>query len=363
MTPMPTPGGARVTIRDVAALAGVSVKTVSRVMNQHPYVNAATSARVEAAVAQLGFRPSIAARSLAGNRSGQVALLYDNHSPHYIHQIQEGCWSRCQIDRVRLLAQPVDVAAADVASQVSALIAETHVDGVILSSPVTDCPAVLNRLEQLGVAFVRISPGTNHALTASVYMDDVQAADDMTTHLLNLGHRRIGFIVGHPNHMASDQRLFGYRRALDRVGVDFEPALVHPGAFTFDSGTLAARALLALDDRPTAIFASNDDMAAGVLAVAHRAGLAVPDQLSVAGFDDTQLARMVWPPLTTIRQPVRDLAYTAADLLLRAAGKVSHLRLGHDLIVRDSTTVPPHAVAAERAALSSPSNQQGAAVP
>ncbi len=341
MSPGPRPGNERASIRAVAARAGVSVKTVSRVINNHRYVTADTRARVEAAIKALGFRPSIAARSLAGTRSGQVALLYDNHSPYYIHQIQEGCWARAQAGDIRLLAQPVDVADPQVGEKVRGLIAETHVDGIILSSPVTDCPKVLAALEEQGIAFVRISPGTNHALTSSVFMDDTQAADDMTTHLINLGHRRIGFIIGHPGHMASDQRLFGYRRALDRAGIAYEPALVVPGAFDFDSGVAAARTLLDLAEPPTAIFASNDDMAAGVLAVAHRRGIPIPDELSVAGFDDTTLARVVWPPLTTIRQPVRELAFTAADILLRGEDGVEHQRLGHDLIIRDSTAPPP----------------------
>jgi LacI family transcriptional regulator len=331
----------RASIREVAARAGVSAKTVSRVINNHRYVTADTRARVEEAIKALGFRPSIAARSLAGTRSGQLALLYDNHSPYYIHQVQEGCWSRCQSGDIRLLAQPVDVADPLVGEKVRGLIAETHVDGIILSSPVTDCPNVLAALEEAGIPFARISPGTNHALTSSVFMDDAQAADDMATHLINLGHRRIGFIIGHPNHMASDQRLFGYRRALDRAGIAYEPALVQPGEFDFESGVSAARALLDLAAPPTAIFASNDDMAAGVLSVAHRRGLDVPGDLSVAGFDDTTLARVVWPPLTTIRQPVRDLAFTATDMLLRGGGLVEHQRLPHDLIIRDSTAPPP----------------------
>jgi LacI family transcriptional regulator len=196
-------------------------------------------------------------------------------------------------------------------------------------------------LERRGIPFVRISPGTNHAMTSSVFIDDVQAADDMTTHLINLGHRRIGFIVGHENHMASDQRLFGYRKALDRVGIAFEPDLVRPGQFDFDSGAAAAQFLLDLPERPTAIFASNDDMAAGVLATAHQRDIAVPSQLSVAGFDDTQLASAVWPPLTTIRQPTRDLAYAAAGLLFSEETGVIHRRLQHVLIERGSTGKVP----------------------
>jgi LacI family transcriptional regulator len=330
-------GSMRTTIKDVSRVAGVSIKTVSRVLNKERYVKDETRRRVEEAVAALSFSPSLAARTLGGRRSFQIALIYDNHSPFYIHQIQEGVWARCREAGVRMLAQPADVASPTLANEVGGLIDETHVDGIILSSPVTDSAVVLAELERRGIPFVRISPGTNHAMTSSVFMDDVQAADDMTTHLINGGHRRIGFIIGHTNHMASDQRLFGYRRALDRAGIPFEPDLVRPGEFDFASGTAAAESLLDLPDRPTAIFASNDDMAAGVLAVAHRRDIAVPQDLSVAGFDDTELASAVWPPLTTIRQPTRDLAYSAAALLLEGEGTVAHRRLQHDLIVRGST--------------------------
>jgi LacI family transcriptional regulator len=327
----------RVTIKDVSRIAGVSIKTVSRVLNKEKYVRDETRLKVEAAVAELKFSPSLAARSLAGGRSFQIALIYDNHSPYYIHQIQEGVWERCKAEGVRMLAQPADVASATLAAEVGGLIDETHVDGIILSSPVTDAAPVLGELERRGIPFVRISPGTNHALTSSVFMDDVQAADDMTTHLINLGHRMIGFVMGHPNHMASEQRLFGYRRALDRAGIEFEPGLVRPGEFDFASGAAAAEVLLGLSNRPTAIFASNDDMAAGILAVAHRLQLDIPGDLSVAGFDDTALASIVWPPLTTIRQPTRDLAYAAASLLLERLDGVVHRRLQHDLVIRAST--------------------------
>ena len=329
----------RSNIRDVAARAGVAVKTVSRVLNGHPYVSADTKARVEEAIKALDFRPSVAARILSGAKSNQVALIYDNHSPYYMFQIQTGCWDFCRENGIRLLAQPVDVADPMVGEQVRGLVTETHVDGIILSSPVTDCEPVLRALESMDIPFVRISPGTNHALTSSVFMDDAQAADDMTTHLINAGHRRIGFIKGHPNHMASDDRQAGYRRALDRVGIAYDPVLVCEGEFDFDSGVRGGNRLLDLPEPPTAIFASNDDMAAGVLAVAHDRGIPVPARLSVTGFDDTTLARTVWPPLTTIHQPMAELARTAAEILI-AGGDITHRRLPHQLIERASVAPP-----------------------
>ena len=333
----------RANIRDVAALAGVAVKTVSRVLNGHPYVSTETKARVDAAMRALDFTPSIAARILSGAKSNQVALIYDNHSPYYMFQIQTGCWEFCKQKGIRLLAQPVDVADPQVGDQVRGLVSETHVDGIILSSPVTDCDPVLRALEAMEIPFVRISPGTNHALTSSVYMDDAQAADDMTTHIINLGHRRIGFIKGHPNHMGSLERLHGYSRALGRVGIAFDPGLVCDGAFDFESGVRAAQYLLDLPNRPTAIFASNDDMAAGVLAVAHDRNIDLPGDLSVAGFDDTTLARTVWPPLTTIHQPMAELARTAAEILI-AGGDINHRRLPHTLIERASVAPPTRTI-------------------
>jgi len=328
------------TIKDVSDIAGVSMKTVSRVLNKERYVSEKTRLAVERAVAELNFRPSVAARILKGSRSYQIALIYDNHSPHYIHQIQTGVWARCIEEGVRMLAQPTDVALANLAREIGGLIDQTQVDGVILSSPVTDAAAALAELDRRGVPYVRISPGTEHDRSSSVSMDDVQAADDMTSHLIALGHRRIGFIIGHTNHTASDLRLFGYRRALDRAGLSFEPKYVRPGQFDFASGEAAADVLLDLPQPPTAIFASNDDMAAGVLTVAHRRGLSVPGDLSVAGFDDTALASQLWPPLTTVRQPTRELAYAAASLLFGAEDAVVHRRLPHELVIRGSTAAP-----------------------
>jgi LacI family transcriptional regulator len=331
----------RVTIKTVSLAAGVSQKTVSRVLNRERYVSESTRERVERAVADLQFTPSTAARILAGKRSYQIALIYDNHSPHYIHQIQTGLWARCAEESVRLLAQPTDVASPTLAHDIGGLIDQTHVDGVVLSSPVTDAIVVLEELERRKVPYVRISPGSEHGRSSSVSMDDVKAADEMTSHLIALGHRRIGFVIGHVNHAASDLRLYGYRQALDRAGLPFEPRLVVQGSFDFASGEAAGDILLDVQNPPTAIFASNDDMAAGVMTVAHRRGIAIPGRLSVAGFDDTALASQLWPPLTTVRQPTRELAYAAASLLFGLKGEAVHRLLPHELVLR-ATTAPPH---------------------
>jgi LacI family transcriptional regulator len=329
--------GLRVTIKDVSRDAGVSIKTVSRVLNKEKYVGAETRRRVEEAVARLHFRPSIAARSLAGRRSYQIALICDNPSPFYVYEMQLGIRDRCVADGVRMIAQPYDRDSEALLEEIESLIDQTQADGLILTPPVTDHPAVLALLAERQVRVVRIQPGTELDRTASAYIDNEAAGAAMTEHLIGLGHRRIGFLVGDPAYVVSGQRWAGYLDALDAAGIAVDPALTREGDFTFASGVAATEALLALDSPPTAIFASNDAMAAGVLAVAHRRGMRLPDDLSVAGFDDTTLATSVWPALTTIRQPMRQLAYEAADLLLAAEESRERRQLPFELVVRGST--------------------------
>lgn len=332
----------RVTIKDVSRVSGVSIKTVSRVLNNERYVGAETRARVEAAVAELKFRPSTAARSLAGRRSFQIALICDNPSPYYVYEMQSGIRDRCVLDGVRMIAQPYDRNAPTLLDELESLVDATHVDGLILTPPVSDNPEVLDLLARRGVRFVRVSPGSAPELGPSTFIDNAAAAEAMTAHLLALGHRRIGFIAGHPSYATSTQRQRGYVGALARAGVAFDPALVRTGSYDFASGSAAAAALLDLPLPPTAIFASSDDMAAGVLTTAHRRGVKVPAELSVAGFDDTEMAGYVWPPLTTIRQPTRDMAYQAADLLLapqEADAPAEQRELPFELVVRESTGV------------------------
>lgn len=330
----------RITIKDVSREAGVSIKTVSRVLNNEKYVGRATRARVEAAVQRLNFRPSVAARSLAGRRSFQIALICDNPSPYYVYEMQSGIRDRCEEDGVRMIAQPYDRDSPKLIGEIESLIEATHVDGLILTPPVTDYPAVLELLKRHGVRFVRVSPGSEPDLAPSVFIDNEAAAATMTRHLIGLGHRRIGFIAGHASYATSAQRTAGYLAALEEAGIEADPALMRQGSYDFASGAAEGAALLALADPPSAIFAASDDMAAGVLAAAHRRGIAVPRALSVAGFDDTALAGYVWPALTTIRQPTRAMAHAAADLLLSGDAEVVRCELPFELIVRDSTAAP-----------------------
>jgi LacI family transcriptional regulator len=328
-----------VTIGDVSQAAGVSIKTVSRVLNKEKYVAKATRERVEKAVVALGFRPNFAARALAGRRSFQIALIYDNPSPYYAQNIQAGVRARCQESGYRMIALPCDARSDYLLEEICSLIEQAQLDGVILTPPLTERADIKDELGRRGVRFAMTSPAITDDTVSSAYMDQSAAAAAMTAHLIALGHRRIGFVQGDPNYASSTRRFGGYCAALKNAGIAFDPLLVRKGLYTFETGAAAAVALLALPNPPSAIFASSDDMAAGVLAAAHRLGLAVPGQLSVAGFDDTDLASVVWPPLTTVNQPVRDLGYAAADLLFDAEDTIEQRELPYKIIERGSTAV------------------------
>lgn len=334
--------GRRPTIRDVSRLAGVSFKTVSRVINDQQYVSAEKRERVLGVMAEIGFQPSSAARALAGHKSHQIALICDNPNPWFVYEVQAGVRERCEADGVRMIAQPYDRASPALLDDIVALIDQAHPDGLILAPPACDDRRVIDELQRRRIPFVRLLPGGRIEGVPATSIDNEQAAYRMTSHLAALGHVRIGFVVGERSYAASSQRLAGHLRALADAGIAVDLDHIRQGSFDFASGKAAADALLDLATPPTAIFAASDDMAAGVLVAAHRRGIEVPAMLSVAGFDDAPLAEIVWPPLTTIRQPVRQLAIEAADLLLAHSDSIER-RLDVQLVERESTAAPPSA--------------------
>jgi LacI family transcriptional regulator len=337
---------ASVTIHHVAERAGVSIKTVSRVLNKEPNVKPATRERVLAAAETLRYRPSVSARSLAGSRSYLIALFSDNPSSNYIGDIQRGAVSRCREDGYHLVLEPLDSAAPGAPELIRGTVTTLRADGAILTPPVSDRAAVLQALDEAGTPYVRIAPDRAPERAAHVRIDDRQAAYDMTVHLIELGHRAVGFIVGHPDHGASHQRREGFLQAMADHGLDVPASRVGQGFFSFSSGFACAEAMLDGEDRPTAIFASNDDMALGVLAAAHRRRLGVPADLSVAGFDDTPAAMTSVPPLTTVRQPIFQMAEAAAEMLINgewdpaAEAEPPSRLLPFELVVRESTARP-----------------------
>ena len=336
----------RVTIADVAERAGVSIKTVSRVTNNEPNVRPATRAKVIRAIADLDYLPDPSARSLASRRSHLVGLLYDNPSASYLVSIQNGALRASRAAGYDLIIHPCDYRADSLAVDLERMVRQSNVDGLVLTPPLSDMPGIVGLLDRLKTPFVRVAPADGDDRDRAVYTNDESVCAEMTRYLHSLGHERIGFIIGHPDHGAVLKRFDGYRQGMHECGLDMHEDLVAQGYNSFESGLECAHALLGTARRPTAIFASNDDMAAGVIRVAHELGLRVPDELSVAGFDDVPLASQLWPPLTTIRQPMEAMAKTAAELLLLNMGRHSdghepERTIASELIVRESTGPAP----------------------
>ena len=341
------PGRESTTIEMVADRAGVSSKTVSRVINNERGVRAETRTRVLQAIEQLDYQPNLNARGLAGDRSFLIGLFYDKPGD-YLSEFQTGAVQRCREAGLHMMVEPIDIASADLARDVNTLIRQLRLEGVILLPPLSDYPGVRDTLAKAGIATVHIAPMHEPADSPSVDTDDRAAARQLTAQLVEHGHRRIGFMRGRPDHRAGEQRYLGFADVMHARGLAIDPQLVQVGNFEFSEGLECARRILESRDPPTAIFASNDDMAAAAVCVARQMSLALPAQLSIVGFDDAPVATMIWPQLTTVRQPVRQIARIAADLIIQHKPHqhgwpqpVPRPRLDLELVVRDSIARRP----------------------
>jgi LacI family transcriptional regulator len=334
------------TIADVARDSGFSPMTVSRVINGEKNVREATRKAIFDAIEKLSYSPNLAARSLAGAEQIRIAMLYGNPSAAYLSRLLVGTLEQARKSHVQLIIQQCEneLDIEDVFNDVI----ESGVDGVVLSPPLCDSHKVLELIESTDVACVVVANWSPPGKMSVVRIDDVEAASAMTRHLIGLGHQRIGFIKGNPEQKASMQRLEGFELAMAEADLSIDPALIVHGMFTYRSGLSAADALLGLENPPTAIFASNDDMAAAVITVAHRRHLDVPGDLTVCGFDDTDFALSIWPELTTIHQPIADMSRTAVEILVnrirdqragRAAKREDRL-LDFTFIRRESDGLP-----------------------
>lgn len=343
-------GGGRqrvTTIKDVAARAGLSVMTVSRVLNGERHVSAGAREKVQAAIEALGYRRNVFARGLPGSRSFLICLLIPEAIPSYVAEFQQGAIQYCRARGYHLVVQPFDRGSDVAADAVAGTVATLRPDGFILLPPTTDDLAVLDVLDRSGAPYVRLAPGVEPDRAASVSMDDVGAARQMTRALFDLGHENIGFIAGPAEHAASAWRYEGYRQAFEERGRTIDERFVAQGNFEVDGGEAAGGMLLSAPEPPTAIFASNDETALGVMAAAHALGLSAPRDLSVVGFDDSEMARLAWPQLTTVRQPIQAMAAAAAELVIAQAEAgervIEHRRLDFELAFRD-TTAPPRSI-------------------
>jgi LacI family transcriptional regulator len=341
---------ANATIIDVAEHAGVSIKTVSRVINNVKTVKPQIRERVLRTIEKLDYHPNPSARGLGGNRSYLLGLLYDVSCGYYTTSVLAGVVEASHAAKYQVVMQTCDYNAATLAEDVTRNVRQSRADGVILTPPLSDLSAVTRALASLNIPFVRIAPGKHTDNYRSVCTNDRESCKNMTEQLASLGHQRISFIIGNPDHAAVMDRYRGYLDGLQSCGLRLNKTLIVQGYNSHASGVQCARKLLnlAAAKRPTAIFASNDEMAAGALSVAHGMGLAVPEDLSVVGFDDAPLASQVWPALTTIRQPIQEMAAQAAQLLLRhlrgePADHAKHV-LPSSLTFRQSTGPAPNRV-------------------
>lgn len=305
------------TIKDVAKLAGVSFKTVSRVINRELSVGEELRERVWMAIKELDYQPNISARQLRGGASF-IAFIYDNPNSHYVIDMQHGILSECCEQGFELLIHPVHASGGAVAEKLERLVRTSHIAGLVLTPPFSESSELIAALVRQNVHFVRIlsASAAPDDLGPCVFVDDFQAAFDITEYLLGLGHRHIAFLGGDMAHRSSVERLNGYKVALEQHHIPADEQLVLEGQYSFDSGAERTHKLLQSHKPPSAIFASNDEIAAGALFAARIERVDVPRALSIVGFEDSPFSRQSWPKLTTAHQPNTAIAGQATRLLI-----------------------------------------------
>ncbi len=315
-----------VTIKHVAADAGVSLQTVSRVINNEPNVRPEMKERVQASIDKLGYVPSIAAQRMSGSRSYLILAINDRdrtiedwrarQGTDWVDQMLLGGMLKCAEHGYRMIFELVDTHSDHVERELLAAIAALQPDGIILTPPHSDSPQIVNFLAEQKIPFVRIGSIQNGA-GIPVSMDDEGSAHQATLYLLERGHRKIGFISGSSEYALSGWRVDGWRRAMQEAGLPCD-GLLAEGDFSYASGVEAAGKLLSGPERPTAIIASNDQMALATLEVARLMGLSVPQDLSLISFDNTPLVHFTQPPLTAVDQPIAATTSKAVELLIAA---------------------------------------------
>ena len=332
------------TIVDVAKQAGGSVKTVSRVMNEYEHVSQKTRQKVDTAMRELGYVPNTAARDMRLGDSFTIGKRDGDPSSGYQSRLNHAVLKACTNRRRYLAVELFNEQDPGWVRQLQDFLDRTQVKNLILVPPMCDGVALHKLLRERGVKFALISPSRQVSSAPSIAMDDRLAALEMTQHLIDLGHKRIGHIAGHPDHVATLLRRQGFEEALSLAGLTpVDHSLIAEGDYNFRKAGEAAERMLRGPNPPTAIFAANDDMAAAVVMSANRLGMRVPEDLSVAGFDNTPISQTIWPSLTTIAQPFDQIAEMALTLLEQSGGPGQEIRsvvLPHELIIRESTTSP-----------------------
>jgi len=332
------------TLKDIALSCGVSIKTASRAINGEAGVSKATMERVRVIAKELGYVPNIIAKQLASKRSNVLVMIYCYVDGSWINDVQRGAIETAISHGYELIMRPAHNPHDIDADKILRLYDQGSVDGVLVTSPFSSA-AIVDVLYEAGVPCVQLSPKRDDFRYPAVFSNTGHGACQLVEYLISLGHRDIGFIKGVSGESGAEDRYLGYCRAMENNGLAINKDWVMQGDYTFRSGLVSGRTLLKRKPRPTAIFASNDEMASGVLSAAHQLGLEVPEEISVAGADDVKMASQLWPPLTTVRQPSAEMASLAVEMLIYSLEnplekKQEARELPAELILRESTVCP-----------------------
>ena len=331
----------------MADAAGVARVTVSRVLNNELNVRPETRQRVHRAIETLGFSVNLQARALASG-AGRTILLIHSHdaerepNSYYHSGLELGALRACSALGFDLVTRTIDPASHERLRLLSLIVERERPAGIVLPPPLSDDLELLSVMRRKGVRLVAVSAGeAARAVTSSAGIDERAGGKAIADYLISLGHRRLGFVKGPAEHLAAALRFDGFADALQRAGIT-DPPWVSIGDFTFKSGVEAADRMLRDAAGVTALACANDDMAAGAMLALHRAGLDIPADVSVTGFDDTPMSEVIWPPLTTIRQPIKDIAERAVRMMMESPvdGAAQYDALQHELVVRKSSAAP-----------------------
>lgn len=335
------------TINDVARVAGVSKKTVSRVINRSPLLNDDTRKRVEDVIGQLGYIPNPQARALALRRNFLIGLVHDNPNAQTVMNVQQGMLEAIHDSEFEMVVRPLDRGSATMLDDLRHFLERQRLFGVLLMPPVSENDAVAKLCDSIGCRYVRMGSAELDTPDHMVASNDREAVREATQYLIEQGHKRIGLVAGPHGFRSARERRLGFEDALKAAGISLPRSMIAEGNYRFESGLIAAERLLDVVPRPTAIFSCNDEMAAGVIHAACQRGLTVPRDLSVIGFDDTPIAAHMWPPLTTVRWPIASMARSAALKLITGYadndedGVVQEPSLFLSTLIRRASVAPP----------------------
>ncbi len=335
----------KLTITDIAKMAGVSKKTVSRVINHSGLVRDETRERIMKIVEEHGYQPDPQARALALRRSTLIALISNQPNPQYIVDIQGGILTGMAGTPYQLVIRPCDRSSPTLHDDICDIVQHQKLFGVILTPSISEDDELIGRLRQIGCPYVRIAAVSLDTPENMIETHDYVGAAEAARHIASLGHTRIAHIHGPDTFLSAAERLRGFRVGLAEYGMKIEPQYLMKGGYTFESGMECGKQLLALDVPPTAVFAGNDEMAVGVYQAVRQAGLRVPDDLSIVGFDDSPIATRIWPKLTTVRLPIVQMGRIAAELLISNHDRMAMqppaaTSVMPSLVVRESAAAP-----------------------